>query len=640
RQAASCTECQRRKQKCSREWPCNHCSARRVSHLCQFASKSSTTSGDSPPENSRKRGNDEVEEPSSVPAEVSSIDADEALKTWGYMPGHQHYNLSSAANGASGKSLDGARTNQSEAVEAALQVIPARSLTDALVQNYLQNFNYRYYPIYPPTFLEDYTKWWTDRARGSALSLEFTCLLLRVCANSAQYLTPEVQHKLEFELVTDVQTLTERYNRAAEKLSSSITPGNGGLIQVQQLFLGLTWLKNEAKFVESWHVLASAVREAQEQGMHKDVFPDGLSEFEIEMRRRMWCLLYTFDWEMSTWLSRPLIVDHDSCALQLPSLRLEDSGACPGLPSPFTHMALTCHLAHTLSEKFRNVHAIPPQELALQYHKEVEDWFAKLPRVYSITDPDTRWDKEHLFVVLQRLQLHMIGNMIKLSPFKPYLTGNAGAFRPYLAESRSDTPPDERDILAKGIECCLKLLEASHELFNIEFPINARFHLVIFCIFDCSTLLCSALIHDTKQNLPQRSKVFGAIEISLRCLQKLATLSKTGEISYSFLVKVVSKLPPSAQKETTSKRSNKRAKTKAVPAEQQDAPLGPARNSEVAAPIVDNSDVSNGIAPFPVTAEEDQPDLEFALDPNGFDIGSLDFGGMEEIWNWETLNID
>lgn len=67
--ATACTECQRRKQKvsrnrfaleggddndgcggkkncadivplqCSREWPCNHCQARRIAHLCKFVPK-------------------------------------------------------------------------------------------------------------------------------------------------------------------------------------------------------------------------------------------------------------------------------------------------------------------------------------------------------------------------------------------------------------------------------------------------------------------------------------------------------------------------------------------------------------------------------------------------------------------------
>lgn len=31
-------------------------------------------------------------------------------------------------------------------------------------------------------------------------------------------------------------------------------------------------------------------------GMHKNSFNAGMSEFDREMRRRVWCLLYAWDW--------------------------------------------------------------------------------------------------------------------------------------------------------------------------------------------------------------------------------------------------------------------------------------------------------------------------------------------------------
>lgn len=60
--------------------------------------------------------------------------------------------------------------------------------------------------------------------------------------------------------------MTERFHAAAKKLSSSIPRGQGGILQVQQLFLEAAWWKSEASMVESWHVLSAAIREAQEIG--------------------------------------------------------------------------------------------------------------------------------------------------------------------------------------------------------------------------------------------------------------------------------------------------------------------------------------------------------------------------------------
>lgn len=37
---------------------------------------------------------------------------------------------------------------------------------------------------------------------------------------------------------------------------------------VQQLFLGAVWFKYEAKMIEAWHALGSAIRAAQESGIN------------------------------------------------------------------------------------------------------------------------------------------------------------------------------------------------------------------------------------------------------------------------------------------------------------------------------------------------------------------------------------
>lgn len=83
---------------------------------------------------------------------------------------------------------------------------------------------------------------------------------------SAQYLEESLKRRLEIELGEKAQSMTERWHAAAQKLSSSIPRGAGGVVQVQQLFLESSWWKSEANMVEAWHSLSSAIREAQEIG--------------------------------------------------------------------------------------------------------------------------------------------------------------------------------------------------------------------------------------------------------------------------------------------------------------------------------------------------------------------------------------
>jgi len=137
---------------------------------------------------------------------------------------------------------------------------------DALLQNFLQGGNYYYYMIHPSQFSEQYKHFWEDRAGRKQPSPEITALILRICACSSQYLPPELRKKIATDLVTDVKSLSEKFNDAAQKLTALIPPGKGGLINIQQIFLAGFWFKSESRWIESWHSLATAIREAQEQG--------------------------------------------------------------------------------------------------------------------------------------------------------------------------------------------------------------------------------------------------------------------------------------------------------------------------------------------------------------------------------------
>ena len=144
---------------------------------------------------------------------------------------------------------------------------PTDTEQDILVQNYLEGANLQYYPVFPEQLRGQSAKWWESRSAGHRLSPELTCLLLRVCAVSTQYLEASLLQRLEAELGEKAQAMTDRFHKAAQRLSASIARGKGGIVHVQQLFLEAQWYKGEACMVESWHALSVAVREAQEISM-------------------------------------------------------------------------------------------------------------------------------------------------------------------------------------------------------------------------------------------------------------------------------------------------------------------------------------------------------------------------------------
>jgi hypothetical protein len=176
--------------------------------------------------------------------------------------------------------------------------VPKRELCDAMVQNFVCDFNYRYFAIYPQVFMEAYGAWWAQISSNTPPSPSFTSLLLCILACSCQYPTPGLAAAIHDALGQTCQSLTDQLYAATEELTAAFRPGEGDLQLVQQLFHAVLWLKAEARFVESWHVCGSAIRVAQELGMHREhpTDRDKYGNFGIELRRRVWCMLYFADW--------------------------------------------------------------------------------------------------------------------------------------------------------------------------------------------------------------------------------------------------------------------------------------------------------------------------------------------------------
>jgi hypothetical protein len=191
------------------------------------------------------------------------------------------------------------------------------------VSGFWEKINYYYYYIiYPPRLMEVYCIWREDVRLDNPPDPVVTCLLLRVCACAAQYLHPDSQERIQAELSIPARRLTDVCNQAAVELSGKIPAGEGGLLQVQQLFLTAYWNICEARYVDCWHALGAAIREAQEIGSHpscpssahlppvvdmltinaaivglnRESTADDLGDFDREMGRRVWCILDSWDW--------------------------------------------------------------------------------------------------------------------------------------------------------------------------------------------------------------------------------------------------------------------------------------------------------------------------------------------------------
>ncbi|KAL4959613.1 uncharacterized protein BDV14DRAFT_184360 [Aspergillus stella-maris] len=629
RSTTACTECQRRKQKCSRTWPCNHCQGRKIAHLCKFSSKRAVKAAKSAANSARAPNDQTISLSPEHPVDFRNVTTHkDDLRSLGYLP-----DISDTSNdGASGVEPSNStpelnQTSLSIEMYNALQTIPPKHYTDILIGHFLGHTNYQYYSLYPPAFRQDYVAWWSAKESGLPLTPEFTCLLLRVCACSAPYLDEDIRQTLQMELRSDIDQLSLLYHRTAKQLSDTIRPGKGGLVQVQQLFLTAQWFKTEALFVESWHALGVAIHEAQEQGMHKSSSGSKFSDFDREMRRRLWSILYAWDWQMSLLLSRPFIINSSCCAFETPDLRLESPESEPETPSPIAHMVLQCHLGLLISKIPSVASGVLSSTEAMTIQQETQNWFTSFTPAYSLTNPNTQWDSTHPFTKLQRLQLHVIGYMVILMPLKQCLT----------KQTAPNSTGIEKALREAAVETALRLLTACDNFLKHILPINAKFHFGPFLMFDTSALLCSAIMHDRSGTLPQRDRILKVIQQTITKLSHLSERAKTGMICYTALKKLSSCLPlgvletPSVSLTPTQSSGKESSALTDLPESQYPLP-------GFSEPVLLDKLAEDELT-LPTTFDC-LPSDPFNNGNALADLYEMDLGELSHIWDWGNLEFD
>lgn len=223
-----------------------------------------------------------------------------------------------------------------------------------------------------------------------------------------------------------------------------------------------------------------------------------------------------------------MIIDRSDCNVGLPSLTMEGM-----LHNPLTHMRLQSGLIRKLFRRFGLTKNVTSPQDVQEYQSIIENWIQAFPPPFNIHNPDTYLDLDCPWIVLHRHYIRTMAFSMLLDPI-----------RSYLARSFTiDSTDAELKIRSDGIDYCLELMFSLHGFFNHVYPRDAKFHFVLFCIFDTSTVLCSAVLHDEHHTLPRRDAVFRAIDEAHAMLQRLNTVTKSARISYGILSRIIERLP-------------------------------------------------------------------------------------------------
>ncbi|KAK2038879.1 hypothetical protein LZ31DRAFT_429154, partial [Colletotrichum somersetense] len=509
---SSCMPCYTRKQKCNREYPCNHCTRRQRIDGCVYnpvLSSNSATSSPAPHHVVEPRRG--VDGPKKAPPLVTHPLRDDWCESFGYFQDSNSNTLALIQQASSPfpKTIRKSFPSSPPALgpEAASEVLrvtermPDRHIIDFLVHFFATEICWVDQLVHVPWFLGKYQRWDAAKCTKLATDVEFSVLILRICSYALQFLPSPAYplDRIRGELLAD---LRKACNDAADKAEaiSTTADGRGSPIRVQHLaFLGLKY-QAEGKMRAYAQTLGRAIRVAQNIGMDCNAVRtrEGAGEVDREMARRIFCNLYIGDSLLSRQLDCPPFLPGRLTDGVRPQLQLLEDQSQQQRIDPFTERLLQARLA----DFWRS--ASPPSGVEYdamaaeeRYDKFCREFLPQLPPAFALAKPDESWDKQFPRLPLQRRLLHIT--------IYDSLCWN---FRPLLLRRPSPLPAYKAVLLGfqkKTLAvAALRTLDSVGQLHALLGGRHTRLVCIVVSTFEAAVLLLSLLTDHSFPGEPQR----------------------------------------------------------------------------------------------------------------------------------------
>lgn len=331
-------------------------------------------------------------------------------------------------------------------------------------------------------------------------SLEFGVLILRICALSAQFIPSRSygEGRVLGIPVNTVRLHCRNLSQRLQKLTDHIK-GAKTLASVQHLFYWCCYLENEGAITDAWYALGDAIRVSQDVGLHLPgctLLEGSINDVEKDLRRRCFWTLFTWDKYFSLILDRKPWIQYDVSDISFPVMRIISGvpKASPEQPDAFTERLLEARLAKLWSSSFPNG---PPNDGIYDvcaaeefYEKICKIYIPDLPPVFSLRDPDTKWDSDLRMLPRQRQMLRISIYASTCQLFLPLLQLEEGQIA-NLPQYKKDILLSQRHRLVEG---AMRLLDGVFTLHDLLGRRPTALFLLSYFSFHAAVVLSMHLI--------------------------------------------------------------------------------------------------------------------------------------------------
>lgn len=271
------------------------------------------------------------------------------------------------------------------------------------------------------------------------------------------------------------------YQQARSKLNSTIME-TGSLPLVQSLTLLSNYVQKRDKPNTGWNYLGIAIRMALGLGLYRE-FPNWQSSpLKLEIRRRVWWILFMFDAGAAVTFGRPInLPSSEIIDVHMP-LNIDDHMLTPetaevpdpivGRPTQYSGIILQCQFCLLTNNIYNRLISTPnlSAEESLEYNKQIEQFVDNLPSYFH---EKTGFDDPlQPTLVFTRYRLHWRIKNFQVILFRPFvlqrvlLVGD----KPVPPTMNSDAEKESRRICLKAARETITLVKefvdnhSSHQL--------------------------------------------------------------------------------------------------------------------------------------------------------------------------------
>ncbi|KAF4947053.1 hypothetical protein FGADI_10683 [Fusarium gaditjirri] len=414
-----------------------------------------------------------------------------------------------------------------------IRELPSPRHIDILVQDFFENVAWHYDIVDEATFIDQLAQWRRlthDQLKRGPDALpttlrSFPALLFQVLAQAllfqpAQY--DESLNDLKYAVDMELSDRAAEYSDAGRRLASSFRKSDPSLTGVQAELMRACFEKTTGAVIEAWHTLGTAIRIAQELGLHL-IEPESATysrtgkPSDRELGRDVWLMLHLWDAHMGIVLGRPMSTRINPNDVALPMSSMDSSGK-QRQPQPRDVILCGYHTAHKFLQDIHNLDKVDDWRVPVEKIDEnILTNIANLP-AWAKAQRSRQGEPPWLSAALETMFTNV--QFVVFALHRPFI----------FAE------PSSRH---KAFYAATQILESQGRLFDQTEPLQYKAFSLVFATFDAMVLV--AAIHIRFPN--ELREQFAATQRNLELgIERLKTLQAKRNVLASSALSIIERL--------------------------------------------------------------------------------------------------